>query len=81
MLSLTFNHYCEAVDVELGSISYLRVTFEINLCSVMGTTRLWNAVTTVTGEHLVIGIFSFVIDVQTGPQTPREIVRALDCGS
>jgi hypothetical protein len=67
-LFLKFNHYSETVGVEFGRTSYLWDTSWINLCCVMGTLRLWGmAVTTVTGEHLVIGISSFVIDVQTGP--------------
>lgn len=48
----------------------------INLCSVMETvTLLGVTVTTVTEEHLVIGISSLIIDAQTGPQTPAEITR------
>lgn len=42
----------------------------------METVRLLGAtVTSVTEEHLVIGISFLIIDAQTGPQTPAEITR------
>lgn len=53
---------------------YLRALSRINLCHEMETIRLLGVtVTTVTEEHLLIGISFLIIDAQTGPQTPAEI--------
>lgn len=53
---------------------YLRALSRINLCHGMETIRLLGVtVTTVTEEHLLIGISFLIIDAQTGPQTPAEI--------